>query len=108
MLILVVWSIRGARRSLRSWSRRGLLYPALAVLLLMAVGGAFETVVEATSSNAPPAGGRTYLVDGHRLYSELHWHGCTDGRALQRARRANAELGLGAGRALRLNPDLRL
>ena len=68
LLILVVWSIRGARRSLRSWSRRGLLYPALAVLLLMAVGGAFETVVEATSSNAPPAGGRTYLVNGHHLY----------------------------------------
>ena len=45
-----------------------LLYPALAVLFLMAVGGAFETVAEATSSNVPPAGGRTYLVDGHRLY----------------------------------------
>jgi pimeloyl-ACP methyl ester carboxylesterase len=68
LLILVVWSIRGARHSLRSWSRRWLLYPALAVLLLMAVGGAFETVVEATASNVPPASGRTYLVDGHHLY----------------------------------------
>ena len=68
LLILVAWSIRGARHSLRSWSRRALLYPALAVLFLMAVGGAFETVAEATSSNVPPAGGRTYLVDGHRLY----------------------------------------
>src|SRR5262249_52268451 len=36
-------------------------------LLLVAAGGAFETVAEATSTSAPPAG-RTYLVDGHRLY----------------------------------------
>lgn len=37
------------------------------MLLLIAAGGAFETVAEATSSNAPLAG-RTYLVNGHRLY----------------------------------------
>jgi hypothetical protein len=51
-----------------SWSRRWLLYPAFIVLGLIAVGGAFETVAEATSSNAAPLTGRTYLVDGHRLY----------------------------------------
>ena len=68
LLALVVWSIRGARHSLHSWSRRGLLYPSLAILLLVAVGGAFETVAEATANNVPPAAGRTYLVDGHRLY----------------------------------------
>ncbi len=67
LVLLVVWSLRGARRSLRSWSRRALLYPALAVLLLIAVGGAVETVVEATESNPAP-GGRMYAVDGHRLY----------------------------------------
>jgi pimeloyl-ACP methyl ester carboxylesterase len=67
LLLLVGWSYRGARRSLRSWSRRALLYPALFVLLLVAVGGAFETVAEATTSNPAPSGG-TYLVDGHRLY----------------------------------------
>ncbi|HEX4930175.1 MAG TPA: hypothetical protein VFV62_05635, partial [Gaiellaceae bacterium] len=30
--LLVVLSVRGARRSLHNWSRRALLYPALAVL----------------------------------------------------------------------------
>ena len=67
LLVLVGWSFRGARRALYGWSRRVVLYPALFVLLLIAAGGAFETVAEATSSNAAPAG-RTYLVNGHRLY----------------------------------------
>jgi len=67
LLVLVGWSFWGARRSLRNWSRRALLYPALFVLLLVAIGGAYETVAEATSSNPAPAG-RTYLVNGHRLY----------------------------------------
>jgi len=65
---LVVTSVRGARRSLRSWSRRALLYPALALLLLVAVGGAVGTVATASSSSPAPARGRTYLANGHRLY----------------------------------------
>lgn len=67
LAILVAWSVRGARRSLHNWSRRVLLYPAFVLLGLIAIGGAFETVAEATTSNSPSAG-RTYLVDGHRLY----------------------------------------
>ena len=67
LVVLVGWSFGGARRALHNWSRRTVLYPALFVLLLVAAGGAFETVSEATSSN-PPLGGRTYLVNGHRLY----------------------------------------
>ena len=67
LLVLVGWSYRGARRSLHNWSRRALLYPALFVLVLVAAGGAFETVAAATTSNPAPGGG-TYLVDGHRLY----------------------------------------
>jgi pimeloyl-ACP methyl ester carboxylesterase len=67
LLVLVGWSFRGARRSLHDWSRRPLLYPALVVLGLVAIGGAVETVAEATTSNPAPGGG-TYLVDGHRLY----------------------------------------
>lgn len=67
LLALVVRSFRGARVSLRNWSRRALLYPAFFVLALVAVGGAFETVSQATSSNPAP-GGATYLVNGHRLY----------------------------------------
>jgi pimeloyl-ACP methyl ester carboxylesterase len=68
LVILVGWSFRGARSSLHNWSRRALLYPALVVLLLVAVGGAFQTVAEATASHPAPPGGRTYLVNGHRLY----------------------------------------
>jgi pimeloyl-ACP methyl ester carboxylesterase len=68
LVVLVVWMFRESRRSLRSWSRRALLYPAFVVLTLVALGGAVETVVEATTSNQPPSGGRTYLVAGHRLY----------------------------------------
>ena len=68
LLLLVAWSFRGARSTLRNWSRRALLYPSLLVLLLVAAGGAVETVAEATASNPPPPGGRTYVVNGHRLY----------------------------------------
>jgi pimeloyl-ACP methyl ester carboxylesterase len=66
--VLVVWSMRGARRSLHNWSRRALLYPAFVLLGLVALGGAFETIVEAATSNNPPYGGRMYLVNGHSLY----------------------------------------
>src|SRR3954451_24526590 len=66
--MLVVSSFRGARRSLANWSRRALLYPALTVLSLLAVGGAVGTVMAATSSNPAPVSGRIYLANGHRLY----------------------------------------
>jgi pimeloyl-ACP methyl ester carboxylesterase len=66
LLIVVGWSIRGARRSLDNWSRRAVLYPSLFVLLLIAAGGAFQTVSAAISINPAPA--RSYLVNGHSLY----------------------------------------
>ena len=65
---LVVFSVRSARRSLANRSRRALLYPALVILSLIAVGGAAATVMAATSSNPAPASGHTYLVNGNRLY----------------------------------------
>jgi pimeloyl-ACP methyl ester carboxylesterase len=68
LALLVVWSVRGARRSLHNWSRRWLLYPAFAVLGLVALGGAYETIAEPTTSNPAPSAGRTYVVEGHRLY----------------------------------------
>jgi len=67
LFALVVWSFAHARRSLGHWSRRAFLYPSLVVLLLIAAGGAFETVAGAGATNQPTAG-HTYLVDGHRLY----------------------------------------
>jgi len=69
LVTAVAWSFAGARRSLHGWSRRMLLYPALVVLLLVAAGGALETVAEATSTNAGGTG-RTYAVAGHHLYLE--------------------------------------
>ena len=68
LALLVVWSFRGARRSLHNWSRRAVLYPALVVLLLIALGGAVGTIAAASSSTPRPTTGRTYLVNGHRLY----------------------------------------
>ena len=68
LVVLVVWMLRGSRRSLHSWSRRALLYPAFVVLALAAVGGAFETVMEAVTNNRSPSGGRSYVVAGHSLY----------------------------------------
>ena len=75
LVLVVVWSVRGARRSLHNWSRRALLYPAFAILALIALGGAFETVAEATTENNPPAGGRTYVVAGRTPLSALHGFG---------------------------------
>jgi len=68
LALVVVWCVRGARGSLHNWSRRALLYPAFAILALIALGGAFETISEAATENDPPAGGRTYLVAGRSLY----------------------------------------
>jgi pimeloyl-ACP methyl ester carboxylesterase len=66
LLIVVGWSIRGARRALDNWSRGAVLYPSLFVLSLVAAGGAFQTVSAATSTN--PAPDRRYLVNGQSLY----------------------------------------
>jgi pimeloyl-ACP methyl ester carboxylesterase len=68
LAVLVVTSFRGARRSLHNWSRRALLYPALLVLLVIAMAGAVGTVMAATATNPTAASGRTYLANGHRLY----------------------------------------
>jgi pimeloyl-ACP methyl ester carboxylesterase len=68
LAMLVASSFRGARRSLDNWSRRALLYPALVVLSLIAVGGAAGTVATAISSNPAATSGHIYRVNGHHLY----------------------------------------
>ncbi len=68
LLALVVWMERAARRALRNWSRRALLLPAFALLALIAVGGAYETVAEATTPRSAPTSGHVYAVNGHSLY----------------------------------------
>jgi hypothetical protein len=56
-----------AHRQLRSRSRRWLLYPVIAMLALASVGGAYETVSEATDEDYPMPG-RLIDVGGHRLH----------------------------------------
>ncbi len=106
LALVVIWSVRGARRSLHNWSRRALLYPAFAVLALIAVGGAFETVTEATTENNPPAGGRTYLVAGHSLYLRCTGSGSPAVILFNGLGRAHSELGLGARRCRAPDPGL--
>jgi pimeloyl-ACP methyl ester carboxylesterase len=73
LLALVIWMVVGAPRQLRSWSRRWLLYPLLALLLLTAVGGGYESVREAADANAYPMPGQLIDVGGHSLH--LHCTG---------------------------------
>jgi hypothetical protein len=53
---LVVWMFLRVRHDMRSGIGRWLLYPVLAVLMIAAVGGGYETVRESLDSRAyPPA-----------------------------------------------------
>jgi pimeloyl-ACP methyl ester carboxylesterase len=72
LLVLVVWIVVQTRRHLRSWTRRWLLYPVIAILALAAVGGGYETVSAATDS-LPAMPGRSIDVAGHSMH--LHCTG---------------------------------
>jgi pimeloyl-ACP methyl ester carboxylesterase len=65
---LAIWMIIQARRSLRNWSRPVILYPFLAVLLLAAVGGGYETIREAMDKSAYTMSGELIDVGGHKLH----------------------------------------
>jgi pimeloyl-ACP methyl ester carboxylesterase len=65
LVVLVVWMVRQSRRSLHSWSRPFVLYPVFAVLLLSAVGGAYETFSE-TAAKAMP--GQLVDVGGFTMH----------------------------------------
>ena len=68
LAVLVIWMIIRARRDLRSPSRRWLLYPMFAVLLLASVGGAYETVSEAVGPDAVAMPGQLVDIGGHSLH----------------------------------------
>jgi pimeloyl-ACP methyl ester carboxylesterase len=65
---LAIWMIIQSRRSLRNWSRRGILYPVLAVLLLAAFGGGYETIRETLDDGAYTMPGQLIDVGGHKLH----------------------------------------
>jgi hypothetical protein len=56
LVALVVWMLVRARRQLRSRSRRWLLYPVMAMMLLAAIGGGYETMSEALDEDLPMPG----------------------------------------------------
>ena len=68
VLALVVWMIAAARRQLRSYTRRWLLYPVFGVLALAALGGAYQTVAGAVDRANAAMPGQLIDVGGHRLY----------------------------------------
>ena len=69
LLLLVAWVYRNAKRDLRSRTRTWLLNPVLAVLVLFALGGAYQTIGGATE---PRVAMRGELVDvgAYRLHLE--------------------------------------
>lgn len=68
LLALVVWMIVQSRRRPSGRAQSWLLYPVFGVLVLAAVGGAYETVRNATDpAPAVLAGTRLIDVGGHRL-----------------------------------------
>ena len=73
LLALVVWMFLGAHRRLHSRTRRWLVYPVLATLVLAAAGGGYQTVREALDAHAYPMPGQLVDVGGHRLH--LHCTG---------------------------------
>ena len=68
LFLLVIWMLHQTRRHMRSRSGRVQLYLVFAILAISAVGGGYETVLEATDSTALPATGRLIDVGGHKLY----------------------------------------
>jgi pimeloyl-ACP methyl ester carboxylesterase len=68
LLGLVVWMIMQARRQLHSRTRRWLLYPVLAVLILASLGGGYETVGASVDAAAHRMPGQLIDVGGHRLH----------------------------------------
>jgi pimeloyl-ACP methyl ester carboxylesterase len=65
---IAIWMIIQSRRSLHNWSRPVILYPFLAVLLLAAFGGGYETIREAMDESAYTMPGQLIDVGGHKLH----------------------------------------
>jgi len=69
LAVLAIWMILQVRRHLQGRGR-WLVFAMIAVLLLVAVGGAVATVSAATRSSADSGPGHMIDVGGHRLYLE--------------------------------------
>jgi pimeloyl-ACP methyl ester carboxylesterase len=68
LLALAAWIAVQAHRHLRSRSRRGILYPVVAVMALASMGAGYEVVREHLDASAFPMAGQLIDVGGHRLH----------------------------------------
>lgn len=68
LLAILSWMIVRARRQLRSRSRRLLLYPVIAMLVVASIAGGYQSVRSAADSQAYPMPGRLIDVGGHSLH----------------------------------------
>jgi pimeloyl-ACP methyl ester carboxylesterase len=68
VVALVVWMVVQSRRSLRSWSRRVVLYPVFAVLAAMAVGAGYQNVGQAHDQAGLTMPGQLLDAGDHRLH----------------------------------------
>src|SRR5256712_10023574 len=68
LIALAVWMTMQARAHLRSVTRRLLLYPLFAALVIAGVGGSYETIQEQVDRSATAMPGHLVDVGGHRLY----------------------------------------
>jgi pimeloyl-ACP methyl ester carboxylesterase len=66
--VLAIWTFIQSRRSLHNWSRVAILYPVLALLLVAAVGGAYETIRETFGDDASAMPGQLVDVGDHKLH----------------------------------------
>ncbi|GAB3785785.1 alpha/beta hydrolase [Nocardioides ungokensis] len=68
LLALSIWMGLQAHRHLRSPTRRWLLYPVIALMAVVSVGGGYETVREHLDASRYPMSGQLIDVGGHRLH----------------------------------------
>ena len=68
LIALAVWMTMQARRHLRSPTRRLMLYPLFAALVIAGVGGSYETIREQVDRSSTPMPGRLIDVGGRHLY----------------------------------------
>ena len=68
LIALAVWMTVQARRSLRSLTRRLVLYPLFVGIVVAGVGGSYETIQEQVDRSTTAMPGHLVDVGGHRLY----------------------------------------
>ncbi len=68
LIALAIWMAVQARRSLRSLTRRLMLYPLFVALVIAGLGGGYETIQEQVDRSTTAMPGHLVDVGGRRLY----------------------------------------